>query len=57
MTDRKDAKGAAQDEGLAYRSVNSSRRPTESGSPPRPSPATGSSDPTKVPDQQIPKDR
>jgi hypothetical protein len=57
MTDRKDAKGTPQDEGLANRSVNSSRRPAETGSPPRPSPATGSDDPTKVPDEQIPKDR
>jgi hypothetical protein len=57
MSDRNRPKGDARQEGLANRSVNSPRRPAGAGETPRPSPATGSSDPAKVPDQQIPKDR
>jgi hypothetical protein len=57
MSDRNRPKGDAQEEGLASRSVNSPRRPAGSAERPRPSPATGSNDPAKVPDQQVPKDR
>jgi hypothetical protein len=57
MSNRNRPKGDARQEGLANRSVNSPRRPAGAGETPRPSPATGSSDPAKVPDQQIPKDR
>ena len=57
MSARNGPKEDARDEGLANRSVNSPRRPAGAGETPRPSPATGSKDPAKVPDQQIPKDR
>jgi hypothetical protein len=57
MSDRNTPKEDARDEGLANRSVNSPRRPAGSAETPRPSPAAGSKDPAKVPDQQIPKDR
>jgi hypothetical protein len=57
MSDRNTPEEDARDEGLANRSVNSPRRPAGADETPRPSPATGSKDPAKVPDQQIPKDR
>ena len=57
MPHRNNPKGDAREEGLANRSVNNPRRPAGTAETPRPSPATGSNDPAKVPDQHIPKER
>lgn len=57
MSDRNSRKEDARDEGLANRSVNSPRRPAGAAETSRPSSATGSNDPAKVPDQQMPKKR